>query len=108
VLPSLDHLTFFSPTAVVYGGVTPCTVAAVTPPILAAAGNAPRTVLGVSCSVDGEWAAAEVGVRARSGGRDEVAVLAGNGTKWRVVDRSAVCRNHDVTPSFYHAACGSG
>jgi hypothetical protein len=107
LLPRLDDLTFFSPTAVVYGGVTPCTVAAVTPPILAAAGNQHRTVLGVSCSVDGEWAAAQVGGRAGSGGWDEIVVLAGNGTIWRVVDRGAVCSNHDVTPSFYNRACAS-
>jgi hypothetical protein len=107
VLPSLDELTFFSTTTVVYGGVSPCTVAALTPPILAAAGREHRTVLGVNCSVDGEWAAAEVSVRAGSGGHDEVLVLAGNGTIWRVVDRGAVCSNHEVTPSFYHAACGS-
>ena len=90
-----------------YGAVSPCTVAAVSPPIVAAGGGQQQTVTGVACSVDGEWAAAEVTVHSGVDSWDEVQVLAGNGSTWILVSRAIVCQNHDITPGFYESACGT-
>jgi hypothetical protein len=57
----------------------------------------------VTCSEDGEWAAASVAGR----GIDEVAVLEAQFTSWVVVDRPGVCTGHNVPADFYRAACGS-
>jgi hypothetical protein len=105
VLPGYDALTFSS--RPLYPVVSPCTVAAVTPPILAAGGGERVTVNGVDCSVDGQWAAAYVTVHPGPHGYDAVQVLVGHGSTWMVVNRAVVCLNHDITPSFYQTACGT-
>lgn len=106
LLPANDVLTFASKSAL-YSEITPCTVAAVSPPIAASSKSQQVTVDGVRCSPDGEWAEASVAVQAGSGGFDEVVVLAGNGSTWIVVDRPTVCNGHDITPAFYNTACGT-
>ncbi|HEX3424804.1 MAG TPA: hypothetical protein VHT30_01640 [Acidimicrobiales bacterium] len=97
----------FSSKSALYTSVSPCTVAAVSGPVAAADVSQTQKVTGVTCSSDGEWAAASVAVGQGAGGFDSVGVLAGNGATWVVVDRPTVCNNHDVTPSFYNTACGS-
>ena len=105
LLPANDVLGFASKSPL-YSEVSPCTVQAVTPPILASSHGQQETVAGVSCSTDGEWAAASVVVKGGSGEIDEVVVLAGNGSTWIVVDRPTVCNGHAITPAFYSTACG--
>jgi hypothetical protein len=106
ILPSNDLLNFSSSSAL-YTGVAPCSVAAVTPAAVANDGGTPTRVIGVTCSLDGEWAAASLAVGSGAGESDAVGVLASNSGAWYSVDRPTVCNDHDVTPSFYQTACGS-
>ena len=105
-LPANDVLNFVSKSAI-YSQASPCTVAAVTPAVLADGNGANQKVNGVQCSVDGEWAEASVSITSGQSSIDSVAVLAGNGNTWVAVDRPTICNNHDVTPSFYQTACGT-
>ena len=105
-LPGNDILNFVSKSAI-YSQATTCTVAAVTPAVLADGNGTNQKVNGVQCSVDGEWAAAAVSIASGQSSIDTVTVLAGNGNTWVAVDRPTVCNNHDVTPSFYQTACGT-
>ena len=109
ILPANDGLAFSSKTAP-SSTATPCTVAAVTGPVVASANGQTERVTGVSCSIEGEWAAASVAVGGQGqgqGGFDMVVLLAGNGGNWIVVDRPTICNHHDVTPSFFNTACGT-
>lgn len=106
LLPGNVVLRFASKRAL-YSKVSPCTVQAVTPPIVATSDAAQKTVAAVTCSSDGEWAAASVAVKEGTRGFHEVVVLAGNGSTWIVVDRPTVCNGHDITPAFYTTACST-
>jgi hypothetical protein len=106
ILPGNDLLNFASSSAP-YSGVAPCSVAAVTPAVVAHDGGTPTRVVGVTCSVDGEWASASLAVGSGAGEDDAVGVLASNIDAWYSADRPTVCNHHDITPSFYETACGS-
>ena len=106
LLPQNDVLNFTS-SGSPPSSASPCTVAAVSPPVQAADPGVQTTVNSVNCSADGEWAAAQVARGSGSSAVDEVVVLAGNGATWTVVDRPTVCNHHDVTPSFEQMACGT-
>ena len=99
-LPGTDPLTFTSRAATITN-TPPCTVAAVTPAVQADQPGA--TVVGVTCAVDREWAAASVSVH----GIDEVVVLEAKFTTWKAVDRPTVCNGRDVPADFFQAACGT-
>jgi hypothetical protein len=106
ILPGNDLLNFASSSAP-YSGIAPCSVAAVTPAVVAKDGGTATRVVGVTCSVDGEWAAASLAVGSGAGEYDAVGILASNSDAWYSADRPTVCNHHDITPSFSETACGS-
>ncbi|MGH9125758.1 MAG: hypothetical protein ACRDZ8_13680 [Acidimicrobiales bacterium] len=106
VLLSSDTLTLGSKQAPP-STASPCTVGAVSAPIAAANPSQTVHIAGVSCSSDGEWAAASVSLGQGQGAIDTVSVLAGSGGPWVLADRPTVCNNHDVTPSFDSTACST-